>query len=232
MKNEKLKNSLVIFYITFSILVFVIVLIIPVTREIFKDLSTDYKYLMGFIKFALLATAGELIAPIIAKGKIVVPVKIIWRFIIWGIIGVWITFMMGVYKIAVGGIIDKDNTFLTAFLISVIMNTSFGPTFMALHKCSDKILELSANKQKISVNSVMGGIDWTTFASFTIGKTVPLFWIPAHTITFLLPAEYQVMMAAALSLALGVFLSLAGRGKKAKAVETTSLKEEETKNAL
>ena len=45
-------------------------------------------------------------------------------------------------------------------------------------------------------------------------KTVPLFWIPMHTVTFLLPAEYQVMMAAALSVALGVILSLGNRNKK------------------
>ena len=44
--------------------------------------------------------------------------------------------------------------------------------------------------------------------SFTLLKTIPLFWIPAHTVTFMLPAEYQVIMAAALSIALGIMLSL------------------------
>ena len=45
---------------------------------------------------------------------------------------------------------------------------------------------------------------------------MPLFWIPAHTVTFMLPSEYQVMMAAALSVALGIFLSLGNRKKKSK----------------
>ena len=49
---------------------------------------------------------------------------------------------------------------------------------------------------------------------FTILKTVPIFWIPAHTVTFLLPSEYQVITAAALSVALGVILSLGNRNKK------------------
>ncbi|MEL7656378.1 MAG: Mpv17/PMP22 family protein, partial [Bacillota bacterium] len=43
---------------------------------------------------------------------------------------------------------------------------------------------------------------------FTIIKTIPLFWIPAHTITFSLPGEYQIVVAAFLSIVLGIFLSL------------------------
>ena len=63
---------------------------------------------------------------------------------------------------------------------------------------------------------VAAAIDWSAFVGFTLLKTVPLFWIPAHTVTFMLPSEYQVMMAAALSVALGVFLSLGNRKKKSK----------------
>ncbi len=51
-------------------------------------------------------------------------------------------------------------------------------------------------------------MDWHGFVSFTLFKTIPLFWIPAHTLTFLLPPEYQVIAAAALSIALGIILSL------------------------
>ena len=224
-KNSKTKNALIISYICFSILIFAVVLIIPSTRDVFSRLSKESPYLMGFIKFALLATAGELLAPIVATGKPNVPVKIVWRFIIWGFIGMWITLMMTVYKTAVANmdIIGSDIKFLSALYTSILMNTTFGPTFMAVHKCTDKMLELCASKEKICVKSVMTGIDWSTFASFTIGKTVPFFWIPAHTVTFLLPAEFQVMMAAALSVALGVFLSIAGRSKN-----KSSLKKEKT----
>ena len=61
---------------------------------------------------------------------------------------------------------------------------------------------------------MIGSVDWTKFVSFTLFKTVPLFWIPAHTVTFLLPQEYQVMMAASLSVALGIILNLGKRTKK------------------
>ena len=93
-RNCKLKSILIIAYIGFALLSFTAVLIIPETREVFKELSGSHPYIMGFIKFALLATAGELIAAYITNGKPSVPVKIIWRFVIWGFIGIWITFMM------------------------------------------------------------------------------------------------------------------------------------------
>jgi len=39
--------------------------------------------------------------------------------------------------------------------------------------------------------------------------TIPFFWIPAHTITFLLPGEYRILFAAVLGIVLGVFLAVA-----------------------
>ena len=44
---------------------------------------------------------------------------------------------------------------------------------------------------------------------FVFKKTIPFFWIPAHTITFLLPGQYQVLFAALLGVALGIILSIA-----------------------
>lgn len=220
--DSKLKKFLIIAYICFSILIFAAVIIIPQTRTVFEGLSKNHPYIMGFIKFALLATAGELIASYIISPKPSVPVKILWRFIIWGFIGIWITFMMKVYTFAAVSMMAEgllpggSNNFLRAFYTSVMMNTTFGPTFMAVHKCTDKILELSSKKEEISINSVMKGIDWSAFAGFTILKTVPFFWIPAHTVTFLLPSQYQVMMAAALSVALGIMLSFGNRKKTVK----------------
>lgn len=208
----------IILYTVLSICAFALILVIPSSREVFKSLSANHPYLMGFAKFSVLATAGELIAVRMAKGTWTLPALVIPRFVIWGLIGIWITFMMGVYRTAVmNGVLpvfggDVMQRLLRAFYISVIMNTSFGPTFMAFHKCSDSYLELRASETRSpKLAEVVRAIDWTKFVSFTLFKTVPLFWIPAHTITFLLPTEYQVMMAASLSVALGIILNL---GKK------------------
>ena len=46
-------------------------------------------------------------------------------------------------------------------------------------------------------------------AIFTSKKTIPFFWIPAHTITFLLAPQYQVLFAALLGVMLGILLSVA-----------------------
>ena len=51
------------------------------------------------------------------------------------------------------------------------------------------------------------------FVSFVLMKTIPIFWIPAHTITFLLPSEYRVLSAAFLSIALGAILAFAKKKK-------------------
>jgi hypothetical protein len=45
--------------------------------------------------------------------------------------------------------------------------------------------------------------------------TLVWFWIPAHTLTFSLPPEFQVGLAAVWSLALGLILGLAGARRSA-----------------
>ncbi len=198
---------------------FALILIIPASREVFKTLSDEHPYIMGFIKFALLATVGEVLALTIRRRIPSMPYYICWRMLIWGLIGVAITFMMKTYSMGVAGLMEAGllpgrgqgfwNKLLKAFYTAAVMNLTFGPTFMATHKCTDKYLELRhGGVKKPGLKGVVNGVDWHGFVSFTLFKTIPLFWIPAHTLTFMLPEAYQVMMAAALSIALGIILSL------------------------
>jgi hypothetical protein len=198
------------------------VLIIPQSRAVFERLSADHPYIMGFIKFALLATSGELIAVKMATGKFAKPAYLTARIVIWGIIGVWITYMMKIFFLGAGammaagllpgGALSADTfgyKLIRAFATAATMNLTFGPTFMAVHKCSDTYLALRERYGKgVKLSEVIDAVDWKRFVSFTIFKTVPIFWIPAHTLTFLLPSEYQVMLAALLSVALGIILNL------------------------
>ncbi len=216
MKNSK---KIILPIISFGIiLAFALILIFPNSREWFKSISNTNPFIMGFIKFAFLATVGEILALRLAKKEWDLPIKAGIKFLIWGVIGLWITYMMKTFGLAVGGLMKNGllpnpatpwlNVFLKALFISMTMNLSFAPTFMAIHKCSDKYLELKSKGEDTSVPSVIKSIDWVGFVKFTLFKTVPLFWIPAHTITFMLPAEYQVIVAASLSIALGIILSL------------------------
>lgn len=96
------------------------------------------------------------------------------------------------------------------------MNTSFGPVFMTLHKITDMHIIKNGGTIKcllkpISFATSLREINWNVQWNFVFKKTIPFFWIPAHTITFLLPPDSQVLFAAFLGVALGVILSIAAR---------------------
>ena len=220
--NKKTYGAAMLIFVIAVFLLFAAVLIIPATREVFETLSSTHPYIMGFIKFALLATSGELIAIKMATGKFAKPAYLIARIVIWGLIGIWITYMMKIFFLGSGAMMEAgllpggklavdsvSYKLIRAFATAATMNLTFGPTFMAVHKCSDTYLALRAQNGKgVGLFEVIDAVDWKRFVSFTIFKTVPIFWIPAHTVTFLLPSEYQVMLAALLSVALGIILNI------------------------
>ena len=107
---------------------------------------------------------------------------------------------------------------LAAFLISTFMNCIFAPVFMVLHKVSDTHImnnggTLRGYFSKLHFQQIFVNLDWATIWGFLFKKTIPLFWIPAHTITFMLAPSYRVLFAALLGVMLGVFMSLATRKK-------------------
>ena len=195
-------------------------LVIPVTNAIFTSATASYPFLMGFIKFAILATMGEFLAIRILKGSWTRPVGFVYKMIIWGIIGILVTYMFSLFNSGVIATVDKgllplgDGLFaaiMTAFLTSAIMNLTFGPMFMAAHRISDNFIDGVCLKQKKKISQIIAETNWAEFIRFVIGKTIPFFWIPMHTISFLLPGEYRVLSAAFLSIALGGILAYAKR---------------------
>ena len=209
------KNNILLPIYSFGVLALLAaILIIPSTRSGFEQLTSSHCFIMGFFKFAMLATAGELFSRRLNAGYWQAPCYLWARWLIWGVIGLWITYMMKTFSFGVSALMQNhiltggDSLFLKALYTSITMNLSFGPTFMALHKCSYQLLEQKKNKASCSLQAVLEAINWQVFVKFTLFKTIPLFWIPAHTITFMLPANYQVTVAALLSVALGIILSI------------------------
>lgn len=195
-------------------------LLVPQTHNLFNDWTRDFPYLMGFVKFGILATMGELMAIRIVNGDYKKPAGLIFRIIIWGFIGMLITLMFnvfagGVVAAQVGGFLPfEGSTLAFAFFTSTIMNLIFAPTFMAFHKFTDTYLDLRAEtKGPVSIEMITKRIDWYGFISFVLMKTIPFFWIPAHTVTFLLEPEYRVLAAAFLSVALGALLAYSKKKK-------------------
>lgn len=203
-----------------GILAFAAFLIYPSTHAVFNAATASHPYLMGFTKFAILATMGELLARRIVVGKWEKPSGLVYRALIWGLLGIAIVAIFGIFAGGVTGLVEKGmlpgkgNAVITALWISAIMNTTFAPTMMGLHRFTDTFIDLKFSRGgKISSKDVVDAIDWNGYVSFVLFKTIPFFWIPAHTITFMLPPEYRVLVAAFLSIALGAILAFSKKKK-------------------
>ncbi len=206
----------------FSLAAFVAILVVPVTREIFVKFSTEHAYLGGFIKFFILATMGELLAIRIVTSNWNIPKGLPYRAFVWGFLGMVIVLIFNVFAAGIAGALVNgflpggNSKFTFAFFVSFTMNLSFAPTMMAFHRITDTFIDLKYEniKLKVTLRDVVKRIDWDSFVSFVLVKTIPIFWIPAHTITFLLPPEYRVLSAAFLSIALGAILAFAKKKKQ------------------
>ena len=105
-----------------------------------------------------------------------------------------------------------------AFCISVAMNTIFAPLFMTMHKLTDTHILATDGTLRgfftpMHMGDLLAGLNWHRQWDFVFKKTIPLFWYPAHTITFLLPGDARVLFAALLGVALGVLLAIAAHKK-------------------
>lgn len=195
----------------------------------YNYLNTTYGMWMSFLKFAILATLGECIALRIQTGNYNQKgFGIIPRAIVWGFLGLTIKMAFVIFAtgtpvfmeyLGVNGAATTMKSGLsglkifTAFSISLAMNLIYAPVLMTLHKITDIHIVSNGGTiyglfRPIKVRSIFNSIDWDRMWNFVFKKTIPFFWIPAHTITFLLPEAWQVLFAALLGVALGVILSI------------------------
>ena len=201
---------------TLGIAVIIGILVVPSSHAVFVSFTTQHAYLAGFIKFFILATMGELLAIRIITSDWAVPKGWVYRALVWGFLGMAIVLVFGIFSggvtsaTAQGLLPGKGVTFIWAFLVSALMNMTFGPTMMIFHRFTDTFIDMKYEGEKnIRIGTITKRIDWNGFYSFVVLKTIPFFWIPAHTIVFLLPSEYRVIAAAFLSVALGGILAFA-----------------------
>ena len=199
-------------------------LLVPATNRLFVAATTANPYLVAFAKFLILATMGELLAIRIVTGAWSRPKGLAPRALVWGILGVAIVLVFEIFGSGVKGAMARgllpggDSRFLFAFFVSATMNTTFAPTMMLAHRFSDTLIDIASEKpgKRIGLAEIISRIDWNGFVGFVLFRTIPLFWIPAHTLTFLLPPEYRVLAAAFLSIALGAILAFAKAHRKTR----------------
>ena len=198
--------------------------------KFYEDFNHNHGMITAFIKFAILATIGESIGLRIRKG--VYNEKgfgLLPRAVVWGCLGVSIAMAFVIFAKGVPHLIEymgikgaatsmqepvTSVRILVAFSISALMNVFFAPVFMAMHKITDTHIvsnggTLSGLFRPIPFVKILKTMDWETMWKFVYMRTIPFFWIPMHTITFCLPQEYRVLIAAALGIVLGVFMALA-----------------------
>ena len=200
----------------------------------YQSFNASHGMIMSFFKFAILSTLGELLGLRISTGNYLRKgFGILPRALVWGILGMginlaFIIFSTGVPAVAAYlGITDPTaimtgpiclSKVLLAFAISVCLNSIFAPVFMTFHKITDTHILATGGTLRglftpIPMGDIMQHLNWQVQWKFVFKKTIPLFWFPAHTITFLLPGEVRVLFAALLGVALGVILAVAARKK-------------------
>lgn len=213
----------------------ILLLFLPfiLSREVlntYESFNHEHGLITSFIKFAILATIGELIGLRIRTGSYIQKgFGIIPRMFVWGLIGVTVKISFIIFSIgtpafleyagvkgasaALLGKMSAEKVFV-AFCTSVALNIIYAPVMMTFHKISDMHIlsyqgQLKALVSPINFRKIFVNLNWSVQWNFVFKKTIPLFWIPAHTITFLLNPDYQVLFAAFLSIMLGVILAVA-----------------------
>lgn len=198
--------------------------------DFYNLFNKEHGMVMSFIKFAILATVGEMIALRVRKG--VYNEKgfgILPRALVWGLLGLTIKAAFTIFSTGVPVFAEylglKDavasikgplsaEKVLVAFCISACMNLVYGPVMMTFHKITDTHILQNGGTMggfftRIDFAKIFAGINWDIQWNFVFKKAIPFFWIPAHTITFLLPPDVQVLFAALLGIALGLILAFA-----------------------
>lgn len=200
----------------------------------YKTFNAEHGMIMSFVKFAVLSTLGECIGLRISAGVYNRPgFGILPRALVWGLLGLGMKLAMTVFaggvpiflqsmgmenaQAVMGEPLSWTKVFV-AFCISVTMNSIFAPVFMTLHKITDThILQTGGTLRgfftPIHMGEIMTNLNWRVQWGFVFKKTIPLFWFPAHTVTFLLPGDSQILCAALLGIVLGVLLAVAALKK-------------------
>ncbi len=171
----------------------------------YVDLVTHYPIYSAMVQFAILGTLGDIISKWMQQGKIFLPYKwniILLKMIEWAIIALTIKYAFVGFKAFVSGLenhhlIPQLGKFGRAFAVSASMNLQYGLFLVIFHRFLDNLIACQ-NTWK-NINKSIFSLVW--------------FWIPAHTVTFMLPRPYQIGLAAVWSVVLGIILGFYNKSK-------------------
>ena len=197
----------------------------------FGSVVKQYPYISGFLKVGLLATFGEMIKTRGRTGSWKTP-DLVLKFLVWGVYGMLFTIAFAIFGFGMESIMGTGEPPLClehnplaiwpfkfenakmmhiwqGFSTSLWTNLIFCFPMMLSHDYWNTCI---SKKRFLGGTEYLEGIDKHLWGSY-LPKTIVFFWIPAHTITFSLPKDFQVLMSAYLSLALGFLLTIKPKKK-------------------
>lgn len=154
-------------------------------------------------QFALLGTLGEIFSKWLQRRAFFLPFPprtLLLKALGWAALAVCIKyaftgFLGFIDGLSAHALLPGLSGFPRAFAVSLAMNLQFGPFLVIVHRLMDNAMDGRAN---------WSGLD-KAFLSLL------WFWVPAHTVTFLLPPDFRIGLAALWSLALGLILGFFNR---------------------
>lgn len=171
----------------------------------YAELSKANPIPMAIVQFAILGTLGEIISQWIVRKSFRYPfnwAETLWKMLVWGVLGVAIKYAFQGFVGYTDALIEhgylpaaQSGSLLYSFMLSSLMNLQFGVFLVLIHRVLDNI-PLKAKNWK-NLHKGFYSLLW--------------FWIPAHTVTFSLPAEYRIGLAALWSVFLGLILGFFNR---------------------
>ncbi|MCX5790782.1 MAG: hypothetical protein NTY45_00975 [Elusimicrobia bacterium] len=167
------------------------------------ELVKSAPILTAMAQFAVLGTFGDIVARWLGARRVFMPFggrSVALKMLEWAALAVCIKYAFVGFNgfvdgLAAHGLLPELGLFTRAFAISVFMNLQFGPFLVLAHRLLD--------------NAIDGRPNWANLDKGLF--TLLWFWIPAHTVTFMLPRELQIGLAALWSVALGALLGFYNR---------------------
>jgi len=164
-----------------------------------------YPITTAVVQFAILGTLGEVISKMIVRKRFKYPFSLgltLWKMVVWSILAVCIKYAFVGINGFVQALIEHNllpqmtpESIPFAFVKSALVNLQFGLFLVIFHRILDNIVLVHKNWRNLDKG--MLALLW--------------FWIPAHTVTFSLPPDYQIGLAALWSVVLGFILGLFNR---------------------
>ena len=171
----------------------------------YVELVKAHPILTAIVQFAILGTVGDIIAKLIIQKNWKYPFSLVmtlWKMVVWSILAVCIKYaFIGINGFVVAlmehGLLPQMalGTIGFAFAKSALVNLQFGLFLVLFHRILDNLVLTEKNWKNLDKG--MLSLLW--------------FWIPAHTVTFSLPTDFQIGLAAVWSVVLGFILGIFNR---------------------